>query len=141
MTIPNGAPRDAETYQVIGAAMAVHRELGPGFLEIVYCEALEHELRDRGIPHQREVLFPVQYRGRQLRASSRVDFICYDGLLLELKALRRITGVEEAQILNYLKASRLTKGLLLNFGTPSLGIRRFIHQPMTQSTPIEVTGA
>ena len=106
--------------------MAVHRELGAGFGEAAYQEALGYEFGARGIPFMAEVRLPIRFRDRVLRTHFRADFLCYDHVVVELKALRELAGAEEAQILNYLKASGTSKGLLLNFGTPSLGYRRFI---------------
>ena len=118
--------KDPQTYAVIGAAMRVHTELGCGFLEVVYQEALELEFKLCGIPYIRELELPIQYRGQKLKTFYRVDFFCYGDLLVELKALSQITGTEEAQIINYLKASGHSRALLLNFGTPSLYKRRFV---------------
>ena len=118
--------RDPETHAVIGAAMAVHCELGPGFLEAVYCEALEMELRFRCVSSRREVLLPIHYHGHLLSCKYQVDFICQEHLLVEVKALKALTGIDDAQVLNYLKASSLRKALLLNFGAASLEFRRFV---------------
>ena len=119
-------PRDVQSYAVIGAAMAVHRELGHGFLEAVYQEALAREFAFAGIAFEREVGFPIRYRGELLNATYRVDFVCFRALIVEIKALQRISGAEEAQVMNYLKASGLHRALLVNFGASSLGYKRFV---------------
>jgi len=123
----NDQTRDLKTYSIIGAAMEVHRELGPGFLEPVYRGALAVEFELRGIPFQREVELPVVYKGRELDARYRADFICYGrAVVVETKALSQLSGNEEAQVINYLKATRIPVGLLLNFGSPSLQYKRYV---------------
>jgi GxxExxY protein len=117
---------DPRTYKIIGAAMEVHRQLGCGFLETVYQEALALELKNRGIPYSRELKFPVTYKGQLLNTQYRPDFICFSAVIVELKALSRVSPVEESQLINYLKVTGYHTGLLLNFGTRSLQQRRFV---------------
>ena len=119
--------RDPRTYAIIGAAMEVHKQLGPGFLEPVYQEALALEFTARGIPFRREVELAVFYKGQRLNCGYRADFICFDSVVEELKALSGITTTEEAQLINYLKASDHEVGLLLNIGAASLEWRRLVH--------------
>ena len=113
--------------------MEVHRQLGPGFLEAVYQEALAIELTERGIPYRRELDLPVHYKGHRLSCTYRVDFVCYDSVIVEIKALQALSGVEEAQILNYLKATYLERGLLLNFGRPSLQFKLLVFRNLRKS--------
>ena len=118
--------RDPKTFEIIGAAMEVHRELGSGFLEAVYQEALSIELGLKKIPFQKEIELPVRYKEAILSTSYRADFICYDDIIVGLKAVTQMSGKEESQIINYLKATRLKIGLLLNFGSSQLEYKRFI---------------
>lgn len=118
--------KDLETYSIIGAAMAVHNELGNGFLEAVYQEALEIEFLRQKIPYAREQELKISYHGQELKTLYKADFVCFGKVIVELKALQQITGNEEAQIINYLKTSGLHKGLLLNFGTRKLQFKRFV---------------
>jgi len=117
--------KDPRTHQIIGSAMEVHGALGHGFLEAVYHEALGIEFATKLIPFQSEVELPIYYKNETLLTSYRADFVCYDGIVVEIKALNKLSGKEESQIINYLKATKLEVGLLLNFGTPSLEYKRF----------------
>jgi GxxExxY protein len=117
-----------EVYSIVGAAIEVHKELGFGFLEAVYQEAMEIELKKRNIPYEALVLLGISYKGQQLKKGYIADFICYGQIIVELKALERLSGREEAQLLNYLKASAFRVGLLINFGnSPKLEWKRFIN--------------
>lgn len=111
---------------MIGAAMKVHGELGCGFLEAVYHEAMEIEFKERDMPFEREVPLPIHYKGVTLQTAYRADFICFDSVVVELKALTTITSLEEAQLINYLKCTGHETGLLLNFGATSLQHKRLI---------------
>ncbi len=118
--------RDPRTYAIIGAAMEVHRQLGHGFLEGVYQEALAIEFENRKVPFAREVDLPVEYAGRVLKMNYRADFVCFGEVLVELKALGGLTNTERSQVINYLKVTGYEVGLLLNFGTSSLQQERLI---------------
>ena len=123
----NLTPHDPRTFKIIGAAMEVHRQLGCGFLESVYQEALAMELKNRDVPYRRELKFPVRYKGQLLHNHYRPDFVCFEEVIVELKALSRLTSVEDSQLINYLKVTGYHTGLLLNFGTRSLEKRRFVN--------------
>jgi len=115
-----------EVYEIIGAAMEVHKELGCGFLEAVYQEALELEFQDRNIPYCREPKLEIYYKEQLLNKYYEADFICYDKIIVELKALSGLTSDNESQLLNYLKATIMKVGLLINFGKPSLEYKRMV---------------
>lgn len=106
--------------------MAVHRELGHGFLESVYQEALAIEFQRLGIPFQREKDICIIYKGVTLKKAYKADFICYGQIIIELKALGGLTNDHVAQLLNYLKATGLRVGLLVNFGTQSLEHQKYV---------------
>lgn len=120
--------KDPDTYAVIGAAMEVHRTLGPGFLEPVYQDALEVELRLKQVPCEREKLIQITYKNALLPSYYKADFVCFGTLIVELKALKELGAIEEAQVINYLKATAFKKALLLNFGEPSLRYKRIVHE-------------
>ena len=121
--------QDPRTFAIIGAAYEVHRTLGTGLLEIFYKDALEIEFVERKIPFEREVTCNVEYKGRPLGRDHRADFVCFDGVVLEIKA-RSVTGpADHAQIINYLASMKKRHGLLLNFGTAKLEHKRFIWEP------------
>ena len=115
-----------EVYAIAGAAMAVYYTLGIGFLEPVYQAALAVELNSRGIPYVREPRIEV-YKDVPLNKIYRPDFVCFDQIIVELKTQFRLTGVEEAQIINYLKITKKRVGLLMNFGSlPKLEWKRYV---------------
>ena len=117
---------DEQTYAVIGAAMEVHKTLGCGFLEAVYQEALAVEFDIRKVPYRREVVLPVQYKSQTLHTSYKPDFLCFDAIIVELKALNELSGIEKAQVINYLKVSKMNLALLLHFGSLKLQYDRII---------------
>jgi GxxExxY protein len=118
--------RDPQTYAIIRAAMEIHRQLGHGFLEAVYRDAALIEFPLRQIPFEKEVALPVRYKGLLLPARYRADFVCFSEIIVEFKALSRLSSVEDSQLLNYLKATGLKRGLLINFGAPSLQYKRLV---------------
>ena len=107
--------------------MEVHKELGNGFLEAVYQEALEREFREQGILSKSQPNVQIVYKGSALRKKYQPDFICFDEVIVEIKAMDKLSGVEHAQIINYLKATNLKVGLLINFGTRSLEHKRVVY--------------
>lgn len=113
-----------ECYKIIGACMKVHRELGSGFLEPVYHEALVVEFNKQGIPFESEKVFKIIYSGVELKSTYVADFVCYDKIVLEIKATSSLSDAHVSQLLNYLNASKMRVGLLVNFGEASLRYKR-----------------
>lgn len=119
--------RDSHTYAIIGAAIEVHKILGPGHLEAVYQEALEIELNLRGIPYQSQPRIELEYKGRKLKKYYQPDFLVYERVVLEIKAQSALGSIDESQIINSLKCCRRGVGLLINFGEPSLQWKRYVN--------------
>lgn len=116
-----------EVFAIIGAAIEVHRVLGSGFLEAVYQEAMEVESSSRILPFVPQKNLRIDYKGCLLKKEYVADFVYYNQIIVELKALDKLTGREESQILNYLKATKMKVGLLINFGSsPKLEWKRFV---------------
>ena len=117
-----------EVYQIIGAAMEVHKILGCGFLEAVYQEALELEFQIKKIPYEREKTLQIEYKGNILKKGYVADFVCFGKVIVELKALSNLCDDHYAQIINYLKATDNDVGVLINFGTISLQYKRVVFE-------------
>lgn len=115
-----------DSYAIIGACFEVHKVLGCGFLEAVYQECLVLEFRNKSIPFEREKTTDIYYKNMKLQKKYIADFICYDKIIVEIKALNKISGEHESQVLNYLKATKFGLGLLVNFGEPSLKFKRLV---------------
>ena len=115
-----------EVYAIVGAAMEVHRTLGCGFLEPVYQEALEIELALRNIPFISQCELLIHYKDQLLKKAYVADYVAYGKIIVEIKALSQLSSREEAQVLNYLKASGYEAGVLINFGTESLEWKRIV---------------
>jgi GxxExxY protein len=116
-----------ECYNIQGAIFEVYREMGCGFLETVYQECLEEEFRNRKIPFIAQQELRLMYKGKELEQSYKPDLICYDKIIIELKAVKEIAPEHEAQVFNYLKATKLKLGMLVNFGHyPKTQIKRII---------------
>ncbi len=116
-----------EVFKIIGACMEVHKELGSGFLEAVYHEALMIELNRQNIPFETNVKLQVKYKNQQLQKVYYADIICYDNIFIELKAMDGLVPEHYAQVINYLKATGYKLGVLVNFGTKSLQYKRLIY--------------
>ena len=121
-----------ETYAIVGAAMEVHRILGPGFSESIYQEALAIEFERQGIPFEKEKAIIVKYKDIELHNTFRADFVCYQDIIVELKALESTTPEHRSQVINYLKATGFKLGLLINFGERQLYRRRIINTSIFQ---------
>ena len=116
-----------ETYKILGACFEVYKRMGRGFLEQVYQECLEIEFAYQGIPFQSQQEFKLTYRGRELEQGFKPDFICFEKIIVEIKAVVKLIDDHRAQILNYLNATKMKLGLLVNFGHyPKLEYERFI---------------
>ncbi len=116
-----------ECYLIQGAIFEVYKEMGTGFLEAVYQECLEIEFKKRNIPFLAQQELRLNYKGENLKQTYRPDFICYDQIIIEIKASKEIATEHKAQILNYLKATKMKLGLLVNFGnSPKVSIARFV---------------
>jgi GxxExxY protein len=116
-----------ECYRIVGACLAVHTDKGNGFTEPVYQDALEIEMELTGIPFDAQHNYPIQYRGRQLRHTYTPDLVCFDLIIVELKAAKALIDEHRAQVLNYLKVTGLQLGLLVNFGShPRLEWERIV---------------
>ena len=129
-----------ECYLIQGAVFEVYREMGCGFLEAVYQECLEIELTRRGVPFDRHVELPLAYKGSSLRQTYIPDLICYGKIIVELKAVKDLAPEHQAQLLNYLKATNLELGLLVNFGAyPKVQIVRMANQFSRLNNKLEET--
>ncbi|MFH7012732.1 GxxExxY protein [Flavobacterium sp. FlaQc-52] len=118
--------RESETYKIIGICMEVHRNLGPGLLEIIYKDALEIEFKENNVLFEREKEYSIEYKGKILPHKFYADFIINNDIVLEIKAVKEFSNEHIAQILNYIKISQSEVGLLVNFQTKSLQYKRYI---------------
>jgi GxxExxY protein len=119
-----------ESYRIMGACFAVYREKGNGFLEAVYQECLAIEFTERGIPFVEKPKLQIEYRGRKLKQFYEPDFLCFDQIILEIKAVKNLADEHRAQVINYLKSTGLPLGLLVNFGHyPGIESQRLVHAP------------
>jgi GxxExxY protein len=116
-----------ESFQIIGACIEVHKKLGSGFLESVYAEALELEFKKMNIPYVREKKLTVFYDNQPLKKYFKADFVCYNSIIIELKATKFIIDADHLQTLNGVKATQFKLGLLINFGSPSLTFKRIVN--------------
>ena len=125
-----GFPLKNEGHAILGAVFEVYQEMGCGFLEAVYQECLEREFRLRSIPFSAQAMLKIPYKGENLRQTYQPDFICYDKIILELKAVSQLAPEHQAQVHNYLKATGLQVGYLINFGHyPKIEFERIVRTP------------
>ncbi len=125
-------PLKEETYRILGACFDVYNELGCGFLEPVYQECLEIELDKQKIPFESQKILKLSYKGSELKKTYQADFVCFGSVIVEIKAVSRLTGEHRAQILNYLHATNIDVGLLVNFGHfPKLEHERFLSRRLS----------
>ncbi len=116
-----------ESYKIIGACIEVHKKLGAGFLESVYAEALQLEFKKVSIPYEREKKLPVFYDDQLLKKYFKADFVCFNEIIIELKATKFLIEADHKQTVNNVKATRFKLGILVNFGTPSLTYKRIVN--------------
>lgn len=117
----------SESYKIQGAAFEVYKEMGNGFLEAVYQECLERELSKQGIPFTAQPVLKLAYKGAELKQTYKPDIICFNKIIIELKGVKSIVNEHHAQMLNYLKATKLKLGLIINFGAyPQVEIKRVV---------------
>jgi GxxExxY protein len=118
---------EEETYKIRGAVFEVYKEMGPGFLEAVYQECLERELRLQEMPYESQKELCLYYKGEQLEQTYKPDFYCFDEIIVEIKAIKKLLPTDEAQLLNYLHGTNKKLGLLVNFGaSETVEIKRFV---------------
>jgi GxxExxY protein len=118
---------ESESYRIMGACFEVYQRMGRGFLEAVYQECLAIEFADRGIPFESQHKLPIIYKGRTLEQFYKADFICYDKIILEVKAVHRLINEHRAQAIHYLRATGMRLGILVNFcAAPELGYERLV---------------
>jgi GxxExxY protein len=115
-----------ESYKIIGACIGVHKELGCGFLEAVYQESLELEFKNNNIPYEREKELKIFFKNVELSKKYIADFICFNKIIVEIKALSKLNPEHDSQILNYLKTTGIKLGILINFGEKSLKYKRLL---------------
>ena len=122
-----------ESYAIIGACMKVHATLGKGFLEAVYHESLEKELKKNNVPFQSNVKLQIMYNGEKLTKYYKADIVCYEKIIVELKSCHQLIGAHYRQLQNYLHATQFAMGILVNFGENSLTYKRVLNKTALNS--------